>query len=118
MPPVASGTSGPADVARKWAVAPWREAGASSTVDGAGLHHDEGPMPLTERLRRARQRRDARARGFEVALGLDEEPPADRHPASVTSLRCARCGAAGRLESLDLRTSRGLGRGPACHPPW
>jgi hypothetical protein len=76
------------------------------------------PMPLTERLRRARQRRDARARGFEVALGLDEEPPADRHPASVTALRCARCGAAGRLESLDLRTSRGLGRCPSCDTTW
>lgn len=75
-------------------------------------------MPITERLRRARQRRDARARGFEVALGLGEEPPAERRPGSLTDLRCARCGARGRLESLDLRTSRGLGRCTSCDTTW
>jgi hypothetical protein len=75
-------------------------------------------MPLTERLRRARQRRTDRARGFEVALGLGDEPPADRHPTSARDLRCARCGGAGRLETLDLRTSRGLGRCSACDTTW
>lgn len=75
-------------------------------------------MPITERLRRARQRRDARARGFEVALGLGEEPPAERRPDSLIDLRCARCGARGRLESLDLRTSRGLGRCTSCDTTW
>lgn len=75
-------------------------------------------MPITERLRRARQRRDARARGFEVALGLADDPPVERRPASVTDLRCARCGGAGRLESLDLRTSRGLGRCSSCDTTW
>jgi hypothetical protein len=75
-------------------------------------------MPITERLRRARQRRNARARGFEVALGLGDEPPADRRPASLVDLRCARCGGAGRLESLDLRTSRGLGRCASCGTTW
>ena len=75
-------------------------------------------MPITERLRRARQRRDARARGFEVALGLGDEPSADRRPESLVDLSCARCGGAGRLESLDLRTSRGLGRCSSCGTTW
>ena len=75
-------------------------------------------MPLTDRLRRARQRRTDRARGFEAALGLADEPPVDRHPSSTTDLRCARCGGAGRLESLDLRTSRGLGRCSVCGSTW
>jgi hypothetical protein len=75
-------------------------------------------MPITERLRRARQRRHDRARGFEVALGLGDEPPADRRPASAVDLTCARCGGAGRLESLDLRTSRGLGRCSSCDTTW
>ncbi len=75
-------------------------------------------MPLAERLRRARQRRDARARGFEVALGLGDEPSAERRPESLAGLRCARCGGTGRLESLDLRTSRGLGRCTSCDATW
>ncbi len=75
-------------------------------------------MPITERLRRARLRRDARARGLEVALGLGDEPPAERRPASLVDLRCTRCGGAGRLESLDLRTSRGLGRCASCGTTW
>lgn len=75
-------------------------------------------MPLTERLRRARQRRIDRARGFEIALGLGDEPPAERRPQSTLTLRCARCGGHGRLESLDLRTSRGLGRCSVCDTTW
>ena len=75
-------------------------------------------MPLAERLRRARLRRHARARGFEVALGLGDDPAAERRPSSLGSLRCARCGAAGRLDSLDLRTSRGLGRCTSCDSTW
>ncbi len=75
-------------------------------------------MPITERLRRARDRRVARNRGFEVALGLGDEPPADRRPDALDGLRCARCGAAGRLDSLDLRTSRGLGRCTSCDSTW
>ncbi|HAS13409.1 MAG TPA: hypothetical protein DCS55_23330 [Acidimicrobiaceae bacterium] len=75
-------------------------------------------MAINDRLRRARLRRDARARGLEVALGLGDEPPADRRPTSLVDLRCARCGGAGRLESLDLRTSRGLGRCSSCGTTW
>ncbi len=75
-------------------------------------------MPITERLRRARERRDARARGFEAALGLGDEPPAERRPESLADLRCARCDGPGRLESLDLRTSRGLGRCTSCDASW
>lgn len=75
-------------------------------------------MPLTERLRRARQRRTDRARGFEAALGLADEPPAEPRPGSLADLRCARCGGAGQLESLDLRTSRGLGRCSVCGTTW
>lgn len=75
-------------------------------------------MPLAGRLRRARQRRDARALGFEIALGLGDVAGVDRRPASLAELRCARCGSAGRLESLDLRTSRGLGRCTSCDASW
>lgn len=75
-------------------------------------------MALSERFLRARQRRDARTRGLELALGLDDEPPAARAPRSAADLRCARCGASSRLETLDLRTSRGLARCPACDQTW
>lgn len=85
---------------------------------GTARERHSGTMPLTERLRRARLRRDARARGLEVALGLADEPPADRYPKSAVDLRCARCGGVARLESLDLRTSRGMGRCGSCGTSW
>ncbi|HEU5085328.1 MAG TPA: zinc-ribbon domain-containing protein [Acidimicrobiales bacterium] len=75
-------------------------------------------MTLTRRLFRARQLREARTRGFETALGLGDEPPATRTPGSQADLRCARCGATSRLETLDLRTSRGLVRCPSCDHSW
>lgn len=76
-------------------------------------------MAFSERVLRARQRRDARTRGFETALGLDEVPPTpDRAPRSSTELRCVRCGGASTLETLDLRTSRGLARCSSCDQTW
>jgi hypothetical protein len=75
-------------------------------------------MPLGRRMLRARQRRDARALGFEAALGLADEPPSVRHPSSVHELRCARCDGASQLENLDLRTGRGLARCDACGQTW
>lgn len=75
-------------------------------------------MPLGRRLLRARQRRDARALGFEAALGLADEPPPDRQPSSVHDLRCARCDGSSHLETLDLRTSRGLARCDSCGQTW
>jgi transcription elongation factor Elf1 len=55
--------------------------------------------------------------GFETALGLADEPPPVRR-GRVADLRCARCGGASRLETLDLRTSRGLAACGSCGQRW
>lgn len=75
-------------------------------------------MPFGQRLLRGRQLRAARARGFETALGLADEPPPVRAVRSTAELRCARCGGASRLDTLDLRTSRGLARCGSCDHAW
>jgi hypothetical protein len=75
-------------------------------------------MTFGQRLLRSRQRRDARARGFETALGLGEVPPPVRAARAGLVLACARCGGSTRLESLDLRTSRGLVRCRICDHAW
>jgi len=75
-------------------------------------------MAWAQRVLRGRQLREARARGFETALGLVEEPPPVRAVRSVSELRCARCDAEARIEALDLRTSRGLARCGGCDHAW
>jgi len=75
-------------------------------------------MTWVRRVRQARERRGARERGFEVALGLAEEPPPQRSVRSSAELRCARCDAGARIEVLDLRTSRGLARCGSCGHAW
>jgi hypothetical protein len=75
-------------------------------------------MTFSRRLLRNRELRAARMRGFETALGLADEPPPVRRVGSSAELRCARCGEASHLESLDLRTSRGVATCPSCKTSW
>lgn len=75
-------------------------------------------MSLGSRLLRTRQLRSARARGFETALGLGDVPPPVRAARAGLVLACARCGGSTRLETLDLRTSRGLVRCRSCDHAW
>lgn len=74
-------------------------------------------MAIGDRLLRARRRRAARMQGFETALGLADEPPPMR-TGRTADLRCARCGGGSDLESLDLRTSRGMARCRSCGQRW
>lgn len=75
-------------------------------------------MAWGRRMVEARQLRAARARGFETALGLADEPPPVRAVRSTAELRCGRCDGAARIETLDLRTARGLARCEACDHAW
>jgi len=75
-------------------------------------------MTLVERIQQTRRLRHARARGFETALGLGDVPPPVRAARAGLVLACARCGGNTRLESLDLRTSRGLVRCLSCDHAW
>lgn len=75
-------------------------------------------MTFVQRLRDARERRLARTRGRQAALGLGDEPPPVRRPQSTSELRCARCAGMARVESLDLRTSRALVRCATCGTSW
>jgi len=75
-------------------------------------------MAWGRRVLEARERRQARTRGFEVALGLAEEPEPVRTVRSTAELRCTRCGGEARIDVLDLRTSRGLARCGACDRTW
>lgn len=75
-------------------------------------------MTWGQRILAARQLRAARARGFETALGLADQPPPVRAVQSTAELRCARCDRAASIETLDLRTARGLARCLACKHAW
>lgn len=75
-------------------------------------------MTWARRIVDAHQRRGARLRGFETALGLADEPPPQRAVRSTADLRCVRCDGSARLESLDLRTSGGLARCDRCDHAW
>lgn len=75
-------------------------------------------MTIGERIMRSRRRRAARMQGFETALGLADDPPPLRRTSRVSDLRCARCGGRSRLDSLDLRTSRGLACCERCGQRW
>jgi hypothetical protein len=74
-------------------------------------------MVIARRLLRGRALRAARIQGFETALGLADEPPPMR-AAPAADLRCARCSGPARIETLDLRTSRGQARCGRCGQHW
>lgn len=73
-------------------------------------------MVITQRLRRSRLRREARARGFEVAVGLPPRPEGsglDREDAT-----CPSCGAAGRIDLVDVSVAEANLTCRRCAATW
>ncbi len=76
-------------------------------------------MSLSERLARARELREARARGQEVALGIDDRraEPAAETPAPGDD-RCPKCRTRGTVHLIDLTASRTSLFCPSCLHHW